>query len=382
MKNGFDAGEIEEAVAWRHDFHAHPELGFQEERTGETIARLLAGWGMSVSRMARTGVVATLGDGSGPRIGIRADIDALPIEEETGLAYASRAPGRMHACGHDGHAAILLLAARRAAASWKGGGTVHFLFQPAEENDGGARAMIEEGLFDKAPCDAVYACHNWPDLDMGRIRCAPGPMMAAFAVFDIRIRGRGGHAAMPHRAGGVVSAAMAVGAALHELPARRVDPLDPAVLTVTRIQAGTAWNVSPETAVLSGTARWFSTEAGDTLEAGLGRIAHAIASAHDCTAEIDYQRRYPATVNTAREAETLAAAAPAAGLSAADGGPSMASEDFAFMLQSRPGAYAWLGARREGENPGLHSPRFDFNDALIPQGAALWNALIERYLAA
>jgi amidohydrolase len=374
---------LTEAVAWRHDLHAHPELGFAEVRTSAMIARLLAGWGLRVTTgIGRTGVVGTLGDGSGPALAIRADIDALPIAEETGLAYASTAPGRMHACGHDGHTAILLLAARLAASSWQGGGTVHFVFQPAEENEGGGRAMVEDGLFERAPADAVYALHNWPDLSVGEVCAAPGPMMAAFAVFDITLRGLGGHAAMPHKAAGVVSSAAALVTALHELPARRIDPLDPAVLTVTQIHCGAAYNVSPQTAVVSGTARWFSTTAGNALERELRRAAQGVAAAQDCTAEIAYARRYPATVNTAPEAARLVSVAAEAGLTAVAGAPSMASEDFAFMLADRPGAYAWLGARRDGENPGLHAPRFDFNDTLIPQGAHLWTRLIERTLAA
>jgi hippurate hydrolase len=378
-----DSALVDEAVAWRRDLHAHPELGFEQTRTSEFVARRLSDWGLRVvTGLGRTGVVGTLGDGSGPRIGIRADIDALPIVEETGLAYASRAPGRMHACGHDGHTTILLLAARRAASGFAGRGTVHFIFQPAEENEGGAREMLADGLFDSAPCDAVYALHNWPDLAVGEVCAASGPMMAAFAVFDITVRGQGGHAAMPHKANGVVSAAAAIAGALHEIPARRVDPLDPTVLTVTQIHAGTAWNVSPEAAVVSGTARWFSPGAGDTLEAELARVARAIAEAHGATVEINYSRRYPATINSAPEAALLSAVAVDAGLAAIAGGPSMASEDFAFMLEARPGAYAWLGGRREGENPGLHSPRFDFNEALIPQGARLWAQLIDRALAA
>ncbi|MFE3839000.1 amidohydrolase [Pseudogemmobacter sonorensis] len=377
---------LAEARAWRHDFHRHPELGFQETRTSGLIAGLLEGWGLRVQRgIARTGVIGTLGDGSGPRLGIRADIDALPITEETGLPHASVHPGVMHACGHDGHAATLLLAARLAAeafAQGEGRGTVHFIFQPAEENDGGARVMVEEGLFDRAPCDRIFALHNWPGLAPGQVVAAPGPMMAAFAAWDITLRGRGGHAAMPHLAEGVISAAMALGLALHELPARRIDPLDPAVLTVTQLHAGTAWNVSPESAVLSGTARWFSDRAGDLLEENLRRLARSIAESQGCTAEVDYQRRYPATINTPDAAALVAQAARDAGLSPVPGGPSMASEDFAYMLQDRPGslggAYLWLGAARAGENPGLHSPRFDFDDALLGQGAALWLALIRR----
>lgn len=372
-----ETGLVDEAVAWRRDLHAHPELGFQEKRTSAMIAGLLEGWGLRVTTgFGGTGVVATLGDGGGRSVGIRADIDALPITEETGLAYGSRSPGTMHACGHDGHTSILLLAARLAARQPRKG-TVHFIFQPAEENDGGARVMVQDGLFDRAPCDAVYALHNWPDLPVGQVHAGPGPMMAAFARFDITVRGRGGHAAMPHKAAGVISATAAIASALHELPARRIDPLDPAVLTVTRIQAGSTWNVSPEVSTLSGTARWFAPETGEILQREFHRAVTAIAQSQDCTAEIDFQVCYPATINTAPEAALVGQAAVLAGLSAVEGRPSMASEDFAFMLEQRPGAYAWLGARREGENPGLHSPRFDFNDALIPQGAALWLRLID-----
>ena len=383
------ASHLAEARAWRHDFHRHPELGFKEVRTAGIVAGLLESWGLRVRRgIAGTGVVATLGDGSGPSIGIRADMDALPITEETGLPYASSAPGVMHACGHDGHMATLLLTARLAAEAWargegraEGRGSVQFIFQPAEENDGGARGMIEDGLFDHAPCDQVFALHNGRGLAPGQVVAGPGAMMAAFAVWDITLRGRGGHAAMPHLSEGLISAAMALGLALHEIPARRIDPLDPAVLTVTQVHTGTAWNVSPERAVLSGTARWFSQSAGDLLEDNLRRLARTIAESQGCTAEVEYQRRYPATVNSPDAAALALQAAQDAGLSPVAGGPSMASEDFAYMLQGRPGAYLWLGAAREGENPGLHSPRFDFDDALLGQGAALWLALIRRTLA-
>lgn len=376
-----ESGLIEEAVAWRRDFHTYPELAFDEHRTSGIIARLLAEWGLKVTTgCGGTGVIGTLGDGTGPTVGIRSDIDALPIIEETGLPYASKIPGKMHACGHDGHTATLLLAARAAAQRWNGRGSVQFIFQPAEENEGGARVMIEHGMFEVAPCERVFALHNWPGLDVGQVVANPGPMMAAFAIWDITVRGRGGHAAMPDHSDGVVSAAMAIGLALHELPARAVDPFQASVLTVTQVHTGTTWNVSPETAVLSGTARWFAPEAGDRIEAGLRRIAEGIAAAQGCTVTIDYRRRYPATINSPTEAQLAQDAASAAGLTAVPGGPSMASEDFAYLLEARPGAYLWLGARRAGENPGLHSPRFDFNDALIGQGAMFWLRLIEKAL--
>ncbi len=376
-------GYLAEARAWRRDFHRHPELGFAETRTSGIIADLLESWGLEVQRgIGGTGVVGSLRAGEGPSLGLRADMDALPIVEETGLDYASTNPGVMHACGHDGHSATLLLAARLAAeayAAGEGRGVLRFVFQPAEENDGGAKAMIEQGLFARTPCDQIFALHNWPGLARGRMTAAEGPMMAAFAVWTIVLRGRGGHAAMPHLSEGVISAAMALGLALHEIPARRIDPLDPAVLTVTQIHAGTTFNVSPESATLSGTARWFSPSAGDLLEENLRRIASATAAAQGCVAEVDYQRRYPATINTPAAAALAVAAAQDVGLTPTAGGPSMASEDFSYMLAERPGAYLWLGAaREEGENPGLHSPRFDFDDRLLGPGAALWMALIRR----
>ncbi|APX24761.1 MAG: amidohydrolase [Rhodobacteraceae bacterium] len=374
----FDQDHIAEAIAWRHDLHRHPELGFEEHRTSEMIAGLLTDWGWRVHRgLAGTGVVAQMGQGA-PVIGLRADIDALPIVEATGAAHASTLPGKMHACGHDGHTAMLLLAARQIAAEGVETGTITLIFQPAEESDGGARVMIEQGLFSQFPCDKVFGIHNWPGVAPGRFVARDDKMMAAFSVFDIEILGKGGHGAMPEQSDGVIAAAGRTAAALQEIPARALSPLEPGVVSVTQIHSGSAYNVCPDRAVVSGTCRWFGAEAGDIIEDRLRRVASAEAAAQGCTANIDYQRRYPATINTAPEAALAREVAADMGLDTSMVGPSMASEDFAFMLNEVPGAYLWLGAAREGENPGLHSAKFDFNDAVLPAGAEFWVRLARR----
>ncbi|EEW58310.1 peptidase M20D, amidohydrolase [Ruegeria sp. TrichCH4B] len=378
----FDTSHINDAIALRRDLHRHPELGFEEHRTSERIATLLGEWGWRVHRgLAGTGVVAQLGQGA-PAIGLRADIDALPMDEATGLDYASGTPGKMHACGHDGHTAMLLLAARKIAEEGVKQGTVTLIFQPAEENDGGARVMIEQGLFREFPVDQVYGIHNWPGLATGRMVARDDKMMAAFAVFEIEVAGRGGHGAMPEQSDGVIAAAAAMASALQEIPARSLSPLEPGVVSVTQIHSGSAWNVCPDRAVLRGTARWFDPAAGDTIEARIKEVANACAAAQGCAARIDYQRRYPATINSAAEAAVARDVAAEMGLDTATAAPSMASEDFAFMLNEVPGAYIWLGAAREGENPGLHSAKFDFNDAVLPVGAEFWVRLVRRVLAA
>ncbi len=378
----FDTSHINDAIALRRDLHRHPELGFEEHRTSERIATLLGEWGWRVHRgLAGTGVVAQLGQGA-PAIGLRADIDALPMDEATGLDYASGTPGKMHACGHDGHTAMLLLAARKIAEEGVKQGTVTLIFQPAEENDGGARVMIEQGLFREFPVDQVYGIHNWPGLATGRMVARDDKMMAAFAVFEIEVAGRGGHGAMPEQSDGVIAAAAAMASALQEIPARSLSPLEPGVVSVTQIHSGSAWNVCPDRAVLRGTARWFDPAAGDTIEARIKEVANACAAAQGCAARIDYQRRYPATINSVAEAAVARDVAAGMGLDTAIAAPSMASEDFAFMLNEVPGAYIWLGAAREGENPGLHSAKFDFNDAVLPVGAEFWVRLVRRVLAA
>ncbi|MEN3793517.1 M20 aminoacylase family protein [Fulvimarina sp. MAC3] len=378
--NTIDPDHVAEAVAWRHDLHRHPELAFEENRTADFVASHLSKWGYDVkSGIGGTGVLATLGEG-GPAIGIRADMDALPITEETGLPYASNIPGKMHACGHDGHTATLLLAARHLAKHPPQSGRVHFIFQPAEEGEAGADAMIRDGVLDLAPCEEIYALHNWPGLEIGTISCLGGPMMAAFAVFDVTVRGKGSHAAMPHLGDPVVSAAASIASMLQEQGSRRIDPLDPAVLSVTRIEAGSAYNVLPSSATVSGTARWFSDTAGTTLERVVETVSDAVGKAHGCEVKIDYRKRYPATVNTVTEAETIREIAAAVGHSIVDAGPSMASEDFAFFLEKCPGAYFWLGAgtRESGGSAPLHSPHFDYQDDLIGPGAELWVSLAYR----
>lgn len=377
--------EIDEAIAWRHELHRVPELGFQEHRTSAFVAQKLAAFGLQVSTgLAGTGVVGTLKRGTSRRVvGLRADMDALPIMEATGAAYASAHPGVMHACGHDGHMAMLLAAARHLASSDDLDGTVQFVFQPAEENEGGGQRMVEEGLFRDYPMDAIFGVHNWPALPVGRVGVKAGPMMAAVGTFDVTIKGRGAHAAMPHQGVDPIACAFHIGSALQTIVARNVSPMSAAVLSVTTINGGDVWNVIPESCRLTGTVRWFEPSVGDLLEENFNRIVMSTAEALGCAVEIDYRRRYPATVNDANAARfiegVLAPMAPALTLEP-NIMPSMAAEDFSFMLEHCPGSYIWLGAERPGENPGLHSPRFDFNDAVIPLGVALWAAIAREHL--
>ena len=375
---------IEEARRWRHDLHRHPELAYQERRTGDFVAGKLAEFGFSVRRgHGRTGVVGTLSRGASSRsIALRADMDALPILEQTGAPHASSVPGVMHACGHDGHVSMLLAAARLASRRGDLDGVLHVVFQPAEEVEGGARAMIEDGLFRDIAADSVYGLHNWPALAPGHAVARDDAMMAAFATFEIDVVGRGAHGAMPHEGADPVLASGQMIGALQSIASRNVSPLRSAVLSVTQIHGGDAFNVIPETVTLGGTTRWFEPEIGDLLESRMRGMAASVAGAFGCRAELRYQRRYPATRNDPARAAAMRGAAVLAGLEVVDADPSMAAEDFAFMLEARPGAYAWLGAGRDGENPGLHSPRFDFNDAVLPDGIRLWDRLVGRELAA
>ncbi len=373
---------IEQARHWRLDLHRHPELAFREHRTGDMIARVLDEAGIQVHRgHGRTGVVGTLARGSSSRsIAIRADMDALPIEEQTGASHASVNPGIMHACGHDGHVAMLLAAARLASTRDDLDGAIHFVFQPAEEVEGGARVMVADGLFRDFAADAVYALHNWPALAPGQVAALGGAMMAAFATFEIEIRGRGGHGAMPHETVDPVVAAGQLVSALQSIASRNVSPLKASVVSVTQMSGGDAYNVIPEAVVLRGTTRWFEPEVGDLIEKRIAHLATHVCRGFDCEAKLRYDHRYPATVNDGASAAFLRSAAGKAGLTVVDADPSMAAEDFAFMLREKTGAYLWLGAGREGSNPGLHSPRFDFNDAVLPDGIALWNEVITQAL--
>ncbi|MEN5278279.1 M20 aminoacylase family protein [Brucella sp. TWI432] len=376
--------DIAEATAWRHDLHRHPELAFEENRTSTFIAEKLRLWGYDVrTGYAKTGVIGSLKRGSSPRaIGIRADMDALPIVEKSGVAYVSETSGKMHACGHDGHV-TMALAAAKAVSKLDFDGTVHFIFQPAEENEGGGREMVQEGLFRDFPVDAVYGMHNWPALDVGTCVARDDAMMAAFGTFEIELKGKGAHGAMPHEGADPVVAAAQLVTALQTIASRNVSPLESAVVSVTQMHGGDAWNVIPETMIIRGTTRWFLPEVGQIIARRMQNLSASVAEAFGCTARVDYEERYPSTINTAENARKIRAlaAAPDLGLNVLDAAPSMAAEDFAFMLQEKPGCYFWLGSRRDGSNPGLHSPYYDFNDALLPIGANFWIKLVASELA-
>lgn len=380
--NTLSSEKLEEALRWRHHLHANPELGFQEIETARFVAERLTEWGYAVrAGYGRTGVIGSLTKGTSRKaLGIRADMDALPITEETGAAYASRTAGVMHACGHDGHVTVALAAARELA-SESFDGTVHFIFQPAEENEGGARAMVEDGLFRDFPMDTVLGMHNWPALPVGTLVARDDQMMAAFGTFEVRVIGRGAHGAMPHEGADPVLAASHIVSALNTIASRNVSPLQASVLSVTQIHGGDAWNVIPERVFIRGTTRWFDPSVGDTLQARLEQVARSVAEGFGCRAEIDYQRRYPATINNADVAARVRSQAAAVNLQVIDAAPSMAAEDFAFMLNEKRGCYFWLGAARTtGDNPGLHSPRFDFNDAIVPSAVGMWCSTAVSYL--
>jgi amidohydrolase len=378
----------DDMTGWRHDLHAHPETAFEERRTSAFVAAKLKEFGLDGVHegLAGTGVVGTLkGRRPGSRaIGLRADMDALPIAEKNDFAHRSTHDGKMHACGHDGHTTMLLGAARYLAETRNFAGTVHFIFQPAEENEGGGRVMVEEGLFEKFPVEAVYGMHNFPGIPVGKFAVKPGPMMAAFDIFEITVTGRGAHAAMPHEGIDPVVVAAEIVGALQTIASRATDPADAVVVSVTQIHGGDAWNVIPEQVVLRGTTRSFRPEVQASVEPAIRRIAEGIAAAHGARAALRYERRYPPTVNSAAEAEQAARiAAEIAGEANVDRAPvpCMGAEDFAFMLQKKPGAYVWLG---NGDGAGgcmLHNPRYDFNDAILPIGASYWVRLAETVLA-
>ncbi len=374
-------------TGWRQDLHANPQTAFEETYASDFIAARLQKFGLEVHRgLAKTGVVGTL-EGSKPAsgrlstVGLRADIDALDVQEENDLPYKSQHPGKMHACGHDGHTAMLLGAAKYLAETRGFGGTVHFIFQPAEENEGGARVMVEEGLFDEFPVDAVFGMHNRPGMPVGQFAVAPGPMMAAFDIFEIAIRGKGAHGAMPHQGIDPVVAASHVVTALQTIASRNTDPADQAVVTVTQIHAGDTWNVIPTEATLRGTVRTFREAVQDMVEAKIGQIASGVCNALGAESKLRYERRYPATINTERESRWAAeVAGEVVGPDKVirDLSPSMGSEDFAFMLRERPGSYAWIG--NGTDTAGLHNSRYDFNDEILPIGVSYWARLAERLL--
>jgi hippurate hydrolase len=376
----------DDMVAWRRDLHMHPETAFEEKRTSDFVAGKLASFGIEVDRgLAGTGVVGTLhgARGRGPVIGLRADMDALHILEKNEFAHRSRAEGKMHACGHDGHTTMLLGAARYLAETRNFAGTVHFIFQPAEENEGGARVMIEDGLFEKFPMEAVFGMHNMPGMDVGEMAVRAGPFMAAFDIFEIKLTGHGTHAAAPHLGKDAIVAGAQVVTALQTIASRTVDPQDSVVVSITQFHAGDTWNVIPEDVTIRGTLRSFRPEVQADAEAALRRIVEASAAMYGIASSVHYEKRYPPTVNH-DEASALAAGVMAEVVGKdrvhLDKRPKMASEDFAFMLQKKPGAYVWLG---NGPGEGgclLHNPRYDFNDQALPIGASYWARLVETRL--
>ncbi len=379
-----------ELTAIRRELHANPELGFEEHATSELVARQLREYGVDeVHRgLGRTGVVGVIrGErhGSGRTVGLRADMDALPLAEDNDFAHRSRVPGRMHACGHDGHTAMLLGAARWLARTRGFDGTVHLIFQPGEEGCAGARAMIQDGLFERFPCDAVYAMHNWPGLPVGTIAVKPGPMMAAADRVTITIEGKGGHGAHAYLAIDPVVVAAHVITAAQTIVSRNVGPLDSAVVSLCSVQAGhpQAMSVIPREATITGTVRSFRPQTQDMIEQRLTQLAEQVAAGFGAKARVEYERMYPATVNTRDEALFGAAVAEelvGAERTIRDLDPSMGAEDFAFMLEKRPGAYFRIGQGGAESGCFLHNPRYDFNDEILPLGSALFVRLAERAL--
>jgi hippurate hydrolase len=373
----------EALVAVRRDIHAHPELGLETHRTADIVAGLLESWGIEVHRMVNgAGVVGVLRNGNGPRaIGLRADMDALPIHEATGVAYKSTTPGVQHACGHDGHTTMLLGAARYLAETKAFNGTVNFIFQPGEEGAGGALAMLEEGLFAKFPADEIYGMHNHPGLAVGRFGITPGTGMAGGAFFDITVTGRGAHGARPSAGIDPVVAACHIVTALQTVVARNVPPGDMGVLSVTRIEGGDAYNVIPERARMGGTVRAMKRETLDLIQSGMQRVTHGVAEGLGAKAQLDYRLIFAPLVNALEPTQAIAdTAAELVGESAVDRNkpPASASEDFAFMLEKVPGAYIVLG---NGEKSApVHNDKYDFNDDAIPFGAAMLARLVERRL--
>ena len=377
-----------ELKAIRHDLHAHPELAFEENRTSSVVAEKLAGWGIEVHRgLAKTGVVGVIKGktNSGKGVGLRADMDCLPIHESNNFDYKSKNEGRMHACGHDGHTTMLLGAARYLAETRNFDGTAYLIFQPAEEGGGGGQVMVNEGLFERFPANEVYALHNWPLMAPGKIAVRPGPIMAATDEIQITVRGRGGHAAVPQLAIDPVVACAHIITALQTIASRNVNPLDAVVVSVCSMQTSQigAFNVIPETVQLVGTVRSFRAETRDLAEKKVKEICSKVAEALGAAAEVDYRRGYPPTVNSEREAQFAARVGErifGSGNVVTDAEPTMGGEDFSYMLQARPGAYVWLG---QGGGPGgcfLHNPNFDFNDEVIPLGAGYLAALVEEAL--
>jgi len=380
-------------AAVRRDLHAHPELCFKEVRTADVVAQRLTDWGVPVHRgLGTTGVVGILKSGTSDRaIALRADMDALPMQEGNTFAHASTYAGKMHACGHDGHTAMLLAAAQHLAAHRNFDGTVYLIFQPAEEGGGGAREMIKEGLFEKFPVEAVFGMHNWPGSAVGRFAISAGPVMASSNEFKIVLRGKGGHAAMPHNAVDPVPVACQLVQAFQTIISRNIKPIEAGVISVTMLHAGEATNVIPNTCTLQGTVRTFSVQVLDTIEARMREISSNLCAAFGVECSFEFKRNYPPTINSAREADFARKVMQSiVGVDNVDAQePTMGAEDFAFMLMAKPGCYCFIangdGSHREMGHGGgpcmLHNPSYDFNDDLIPLGATYWVRLTEAWLA-
>ena len=374
---------IDEMVAIRHQIHENPELGFNELKTGDKVASLLKSWGFDVVRgVGKTGIVGTLKVGNGKKvIGIRADMDALPIEEETNLDYSSKNEGVMHACGHDGHTTILLTAARYLAETKNFDGTVRVIFQPAEESYGGGKKMIDDGLFEKFPCDRIYGLHNWPGFPSGTLRFTKGPMMASVDTAYITVRGKGGHGARPETTIDPIVAASSIVMALQTIVSRNVPPLEAALITVGMFKGGSVSNVIPEEVKMELTIRAFSAKVRDLLQERICKLVKSQAESYGAKAIINYERGYPVTVNDAESIDfALGVAKQVVGDKnvVENAEPLTPSEDFSYMLEKVPGAYIIMG---NGDSAGLHTPHYNFNDDGIAVGATLWGALVEKYLA-
>ena len=378
-----------EMTEWRRTLHQHPETAFEEHWTSDYVAQRLEEFGMDeIHRgIAKTGIVAVLRNGTSKRsIGLRADMDALDIEEANDVPYKSQNPGKMHACGHDGHTTMLLGAAKYLAETRNFDGTVYFIFQPAEENEGGGRVMVEEGLFERFPADAVYGMHNSPGLAIGEVAMRAGPAMAGYDIFEIEVEGYGSHAARPNQGVDpiVVQAQIVLG--IQTIASRNVNPIDSVVVSITQVHGGDTWNVIPPKVVLRGTVRCFRPEIQDQTEARMRALAESIAAAHEATATVRYERRYPPTVNDEQHMEICADVARTLcgeDKVSTDAPQGMGSEDFSFMLNEKPGCYIRMGNGQVGEHGGVvvHNPRYDFNDEALPYGASYWAMLVEKELA-
>jgi hippurate hydrolase len=374
-----------ELTTIRQDIHAHPELGFTEHRTSDIVAKQLEALGIEVHRgVGGTGVVGVLREGNGPvSIGLRADMDALPILEANELPYKSTKPGVMHACGHDGHTTMLLGAARYLAETRNFNGTVNFIFQPAEEGLGGAQAMLKDELFARFPCDTVFGMHNHPGLPVGKFAIRPGTMMAGGAFFDIHVEGRGSHGARPEQSIDSVLVACHIVTALQSIVSRNISALDSAVMSATAIKSGDAYNVIPQTAEIKGTVRTFTNKAMDTVEQSMTRIAMGVAAAFGATANVDFRRLFAPLVNNADETAVFAdVAAELVGEQNVDRERDliMASEDFSFMLEARPGAYINIGNGDTVGSTPVHNPGYNFNDEILPIGSAALAGIVEKKL--